>query len=76
MSDEIDLPVKAAIVICAHASECKKAAGCFHGRSHANEESCRRSCGTVCYDIVPPRRAWCELKVWDKEADHETSSTR
>jgi len=49
---------RTAQVVCGLAEECAKAATCIHGTPHRHDEDCRD--GDSCYDITPPRRAWCQ----------------
>jgi len=58
MNDNVDSVVVPA-VICRWASECVQATQCAHGVPHEANSHCEDPC--VCYDIQPPRRAWCVL---------------
>lgn len=46
-------------MICRCASECEKSAACKHGTPHEKTMDCHEP--TVCYDIQPSRKIWCEL---------------
>jgi len=60
MNDNVDLLVGLEPkVTCRWAQECQQAAQCGHGQPHEADSHCEDPC--VCYDIQPPRRAWCVL---------------
>jgi hypothetical protein len=44
---------------CRLASTCGKAEECDHGKPH--EPDCTCGDNSICYDHIPPERAWCEI---------------